>query len=159
LIISKVIKQIAYLGEKLDEYGIPHQKPIGGHAIYIDAKKFFNHISKEEYQAQTLACELYLEAGIRGVEVGTILADRDPETRENRYPKLELFRLAIPRRTYTKNHIDYIAVALRNVYNRRYEIKRGYKIIHEVPIMRHFTVKLEKLDGKSNCSNVVALSA
>merc|ERR1711902_173666 len=101
----------------------------------------------------------YFKAGIRGVEVGTILADRDPETRENRYPKLELFRLAIPRRTYTKNHIDYIAVALRNVYNRRYEIKRGYKIIHEVPIMRHFTVKLEKLDGKSNCSNVVALSA
>merc|ERR1711862_1041740 len=138
------IKQIAYLGEKLDEYGIPHQKPIGGHAIYIDAKKFFNHISKEEYQAQTLACELYLEAGIRGVEVGTILADRDPETRENRYPKLELFRLAIPRRTYTKNHIDYIAVALRNVYNRRNEIKHGFKIVHEASIMRHFTVKLER---------------
>merc|ERR1712157_696724 len=109
------IKQIEYLGEKLDEYGIPYQKPAGGNAIYIDAKKFLSHIPKEEYQAQTLACELYLEAGIRGVEVGTILADRDPETRENRYPKLELFRLAIPRRTYTKNHIDYIAVALRNV--------------------------------------------
>merc|ERR1719188_108822 len=150
------IKQIEYLGQKLDEYGIPHQKPIGGHAIYIDAKKFLDHIPKEEYQAQTLACELYLEGGIRGVEIGTLLADRDPETRENRYPKLELFRLAIPRRTYTKNHMDYIAVALKNVYNRRKEIKHGYKILHEAPIMRHFTIKLEKLDdinyANKNCS-------
>jgi len=139
------IKQVEYLGQKLEEYGIPHQKPIGGHAIYIDAKKFLDHIPKEEYQAQTLACEVYLEGGIRGVEIGTLLADRDPETRENRFPKLELFRLAIPRRTYTKNHMDYIAVALKNVYNRRKEIEHGYEIVHEAPIMRHFTVKLEKL--------------
>lgn len=140
------IKQVEYLGGKLDEYGIPFQKPIGGHAIFVDAKKILGHIPKEEYQAQTLGCELYLEAGIRGVEIGTILADRDPETRENRYPELELLRLAIPRRTYTNNHMDVIAAALKNVYDRRNEIKHGFKIVDEAPIMRHFTVQLEKID-------------
>nr|WP_320120494.1 tryptophanase [uncultured Marinifilum sp.] len=140
------IKQIEYLGSKLDEFGIPFQKPIGGHAIFVDAKKILAHIPKEEYQAQTLGCELYLEAGIRGVEIGTILADRDPETRENRYPDLELLRLAIPRRTYTNNHMNVIAVALKNVFDRRLEIKHGFKIITEAPIMRHFTVQLEKIN-------------
>lgn len=140
------IKQVEYLGNKLEEYGIPFQKPIGGHAIFVDAKKILSHIPKEEYQAQTLGCELYLEAGIRGVEIGTILADRDPETRENRYPDLELLRLAIPRRTYTNNHMDVIAAALKNVYDRRHEIKHGFKIVDEAPIMRHFTVQLEKID-------------
>jgi tryptophanase len=84
-----------------------------------------------------------LEAGIRGVEIGALLADRDPETRENRYPELELLRLAIPRRVYTNNHIDYIAAALKNVFDRRESIKGGYRIVKELPIMRHFTVELE----------------
>jgi len=140
------IKQVEYLGAKLEEYGIPFQKPIGGHAIFVDAKKILSHIPKEEFQAQTLGCELYLEAGIRGVEIGAILADRDPETRENRYPDLELLRLAIPRRTYTNNHMDVIAAAFKNVYDRRLEIKNGFKIVDEAPIMRHFTVQLEKID-------------
>ncbi len=139
------IKQVEYLGKKLEQYGIPFQKPIGGHAIFVDAKKILSHIPKEEYQAQTLGCELYLEAGIRGVEIGAILADRDPETRENRYPELELLRLALPRRTYTNNHMDVIAAALRNVYERRESIKNGYRIVDEAPIMRHFTVKLDKI--------------
>ena len=80
------IQQVAYLGNKLIEWGIPVQKPIGGHAVFFDAKKFLGHVPKEEYVAQTLAIQLYLEAGIRGVEVGTLLADRDPNTHENRYP-------------------------------------------------------------------------
>jgi len=140
------IKQVEYLGEKLRGFGVPIQMPIGGHAIFVDAKKFLSHIPKEEYQAQTLGCELYLEAGIRGVEIGAILADRDPETRENRYPKLELLRLAIPRRTYTNNHMDVVAVALKNVWDRRLDIKHGLKIVDEAPIMRHFTVQLEKIE-------------
>jgi tryptophanase len=139
------IKQVEYLGHRLIEFGIPVQRPIGGHAVFIDAKKLLPNLPKEEFPAQTLAIELYLEAGIRGVEIGAILADRDPITRENRYPELELVRLAIPRRTYTNNHMDVIAVAVKNVFDRKDEIKRGVKIVKEAPIMRHFTVALEKL--------------
>lgn len=139
------INQIAYLGKRLDEYNIPIQRPYGGHAIFIDAKKFLPHIPKEEYQGQTLAVELYIEAGIRGVEIGTILADRDPESRENRYPALEFVRLAIPRRVYTNNHMDVIAVALKNVWDRKDKITKGFRIVKEAPILRHFTVELEKL--------------
>jgi tryptophanase len=137
------IKQIEYLGQKLDEYNIPYQRPAGGHAIFVDAKKILTHVPKEEFIAQTLGIELYLEAGVRGVEVGALLADRDPMTHENRYPKLELFRLAIPRRTYTNNHMDVVAAALKNVYDRREEITRGYEITYEAPIMRHFTIGLK----------------
>ena len=139
------IKQVAFLGKLLDEYGIPYQRPAGGHAIFVDTKKVLPNVPKEEFIAQTLGLELYLEAGIRGVEIGSILADRDPETRENRYPELELLRLAIPRRTYTDNHIAVVAAALKNVFDRRNEIKSGYRIINELPIMRHFTVELEKI--------------
>ncbi len=122
------IKQVAYLGKKLDEYGIPYQRPAGGHAIFLDAKKILKNVPKEEFIAQTLGVELYLEAGVRGVEIGALLADRDPETKENRYPALELFRLAIPRRVYTNNHMDYIAAAVKNVVDRSASITRGYKI-------------------------------
>ena len=86
-----------------------------------------------------------MEAGVRGVEVGTLLADRDPVTREDRYPALEFLRLAIPRRVYTNNHMDVIAVALKNVFDRRDSITSGYRIVKEAPIMRHFTVELERL--------------
>ena len=138
------IGQVEYLGRKLDEYGIPYQRPAGGHAIFVDARKVLPNVPKEEFAAQTLAVELYLEAGIRGVEIGAILADRDPVTRENRYPALELLRLAIPRRVYTNNHMDVIAAALKNVYDRRAEITRGFVITREQPIMRHFTVELDR---------------
>lgn len=141
------ISQVEYLGEKLIELGIPVQKPIGGHAVFVDSLKFLPNIDREEYPAQTLANEIYKEAGIRTVEIGTLLADRDPETRENRYPKLELVRLAIPRRTYTNNHMDYIAAAIKNVYDRREEIEKGYKIIWESEILRHFTVKLDEVEN------------
>ncbi len=139
------VKQVAYLGQRLKDFGVPSQEPFGGHAIFVDAKRFLPQVPKEEFSAQTLAIELYLEAGVRGVEIGAILADRDPVTRENRYPDLELLRLAIPRRTYTNNHMEYVAVALGNVYARRNEIKHGVKILKEAPIMRHFTVELERL--------------
>ena len=138
------IRQVAYLGQKLDEYGIPYQRPAGGHAIFVDAKRVLPNVPREEFPAQTLGVELYLEAGIRGVEIGAILADRDPETRENRYPELELLRLAIPRRTYTNNHMDVVAAALKNVFDRRDSITRGVVITKEAPILRHFTVELEK---------------
>lgn len=138
------ISQVEYLGNQLIEMGIPVQRPIGGHAVFVDALKFLPNVKREEFPAQTLAVEIYKEAGIRGVEIGAILADRDPETLENRYPKTEFVRLAIPRRTYTNNHIDYIAAALKNVFDRRNEISSGYKIAWESEIMRHFTVKLDK---------------
>ena len=147
------IRQVALLGDLLKEAGIPIQEPAGGHAIFVDATKFLPNVPKEEYISQTLGVELYLEGGVRGVEIGTILADRDPETRENRYPKLELLRLAIPRRCYTDNHIRYVAAALENVYKRRDEITSGYKITYEAPIMRHFTVQLEKADNKETSTN------
>jgi tryptophanase len=139
------IKQVSFLAEKLDEYGIPYQRPAGGHAIFVDAQKVLPLVPREEFIAQTLGIELYLEAGIRGVEIGAILADRDPVTRENRYPELELLRLAIPRRTYTDNHMAVVAAALKNVADRSSEITKGYKIEFELPIMRHFTVKLKPL--------------
>lgn len=139
------IKQIEYLAKRLDEFEIPYQRPYGGHAIFIDAPKVLTHVPKEEFPAQTLTIELYLEAGIRGCEIGYLLADRDPITRENRFNGLDLLRLAIPRRVYTNNHMDVIAVALKNVFDRRESITRGVKIIKEAPIMRHFTVQLERL--------------
>ena len=139
------IHQVQYLAKKLDEYGIPYQRPVGGHALFVDADKVLSSVPKEEFPAQTLAIELYLEAGIRGCEIGYILADRDPVTRENRFGGLDLLRLCIARRVYTNNHMDVIAAALKNVYDRRDEIKRGVKIVWETQLMRHFTVKLERL--------------
>ncbi|MBU1218284.1 tryptophanase [Myxococcota bacterium] len=137
--------QVAYLGAKCREYGIPVQEPFGGHAIFVDALKVFPHIPREQYPAQLLGVELYIEAGVRGVEIGTLLADRDPVTRQDRFPKLELLRLAIPRRVYTNSHMDYIAAGLANVLERASSIKSGFAVTWEAPIMRHFTVKLRRI--------------
>ena len=140
------IRQVQYLAKRLDEFKIPYQRPAGGHAIFIDALKVLTHVPKEEFPAQTLAIELYLEAGIRGVEIGYLLADRDPVTRENRFTGNDFLRLAIPRRVYTNNHMDVVAVALKNVFDRRESITHGYKITWEAPIMRHFTIQMEKVE-------------
>ncbi len=140
------IEQVAFLGKRLVEFGVPVLQPFGGHAIFLDANKFVPTIPRDEYRAQALAVQLYIAGGIRSVEIGTILADRDPFTHKNRYPELELVRLAIPRRTYSLNHMRYIAAVIKNIYDTRAEAKRGYRIIDEAPIMRHFTVKLEKID-------------
>ena len=139
------IRQVQYLAARLDEFGIPYPRPAGGHAIFVDASKILTNVPKEEFPAQTLTIELYLEAGIRGCEIGYILADRDPVTRENRFGGLDLLRLCVPRRVYTNNHMDVIAVALKNVFDRREEITRGVRIAWEAELMRHFTVKLERL--------------
>lgn len=139
------IGQVRYLGEKLKSFHVPVLEPFGGHAIFVDAIRFLPHVRKEEFIAQTLAVEIYKEGGVRGVEIGTLLADRDPQTRENRYPALEMVRLTIPRRVYTSDHMDYVAAVLGNVYERRDSIRKGYRIISEAPIMRHFTVELEKV--------------
>jgi tryptophanase len=139
------IEQVAYLGKKLTDFGIPVILPYGGHAIFVDAKRFLPNVPREEFPAQVLPIELYIEGGVRGVEIGAMMADRDPVTRENRFPELELMRMAIPRRVYTNNHMDHVAVALANVYERRNKIKRGVKIIKEAPILRHFTVELDRI--------------
>ena len=139
------IHQVEFLAGLLDEYGIPYQRPVGGHALFVDADKVLTKVPKEEFPAQTLAIELYLEAGVRGCEIGYILADRDPVTRENRFGGLDLLRLCIARRVYTDNHMRVIAAALKNVYDRRDEITRGVEIVWETELMRHFTVKLRKL--------------
>lgn len=139
------IRQVTRLGEKIQAAGIPVQVPIGGHAIFIDAGKFLPQIPAGEFPAQRLAVEIYLEGGVRGTEIGTLMADRDPVTRLNRHPELQLIRLAVPRRVYTDNHMNYVAATLTNVWDRRMEITRGLAIRWEAPIMRHFTVELELL--------------
>ena len=139
------IKQVEYLGYQLTKYGIPVLQPYGGHAIFIIATEFLPNVPREEFPAQTLAVELFLEAGVRSAEIGAIMADRDPISRENRYPELEMLRLAIPRRVYTNNHMDVVVAALKNIYDRRDSIKKGLKIIKEANILRHFTVELDKV--------------
>lgn len=144
LYLESRINQVSGLGTRMKEYGIPVLEPFGGHAIFIDAKKFLSHIPKEEFPAQTLALELYTEGGVRGIEIGALMADRDPVTRQTRYPDLETVRLAIPRRVYTDNHMNYVAATVGSVFEKRDRIKRGVKIVWEAPIMRHFTVRLER---------------
>jgi tryptophanase len=138
------IAQVKYLGDEISKYGIPIVKPAGGHAIYVDAKTFFPQIPQTQYPAQVLGVALYTEAGVRGVEIGTVLADRDPDTREERPPKMELLRLAIPRRVYTNNHMDVVAWGLQQIWGKR-ESYRGLKIKYESPIMRHFTATFEAI--------------
>lgn len=137
------ISQVEHLGHKLLDYGIPVQRPFGGHAVFVEALQFLTSVPKEEFVAQTLVVELYKEAGVRSAEIGTLMADRDPVTRENRYPAREFLRLAIPRRVYSNNHMDVVAAGLMNIWDRRKSIQHGFRIVREAPIMRHFTVELE----------------
>jgi tryptophanase len=138
------IKQVEYLGNRLLEAQIPIIQPIGGHAVYIDVKRFLPNISQDELPGQALAIELYSEAGIRSVEIGTVLAGRDPITGKNIHPKLELLRLAIPRRVYTNTHMDAVADALVNIYKRREKI-RGFRFVYEPPRLRHFLAKFQPI--------------
>jgi len=139
------IEQVRYLGERLKEYDVPIQEPVGGHALYIDAKRMLPHIPQSEYPAQLLGVEAYIEGGVRGVEIGTLLADRDPDTGLDRIPEMELLRLALPRRVYSMQHMDYVASTLANVKERSQNLKHGFKITKQAEILRHFTVALERI--------------
>jgi tryptophanase len=136
---------VAYLGDGLTEAGYPIVQPPGGHAIYIDAGAFLPEIEPLHFPAHALACELYLEGGIRSVEIGTLMfGGVDPATGEERVAPLELLRLAVPRRVYTKSHIDYVLEVAREVAERREQL-RGYRIVEEPPQLRHFTARLSPL--------------
>ena len=139
------MNQISFLGSKLMEYGIPVIEPFGGHAVYIDAERFLPMVPKEEFPAQVLVCEIYIEGGVRVSEVGTLMANRNPVTRENRYPLNEFVRLAVPRRVYSDNHMAYVAAVVKNVFNRKGNINKGYRIKKEEPILRQFTLELEAI--------------
>ena len=138
------IGQVRYLGENIAAAGIPIVTPIGSHAIFLDAKRFLPHLDQDEYPAQALAAELYLESGIRSMERGNVSAGRDPETGKNRRPALELVRLTIPRRVYTQAHMDVVAQSVIDVYQRRNEV-RGLKMVDEPEYLRFFQARFEPM--------------
>lgn len=140
--LSARIGQVAYLAKRLEEIGVPVVKPAGGHAVFVDGKAFLPHISQEQFPSQALCANLYIESGIRAVEIGTVLAGRDPKTGLNVMPKLDLLRLTIPRRVYMKEHMDYIADSFKKLLEKRNQIK-GLKFAFEAPILRHFQSKFE----------------
>jgi len=135
--------QTAYLAERLLAQGVPIVEPPGGHAVYVDAGRLLPHIPQAEFPGQALVAALYLEGGIRAVEIGSLMfAYPDPGTGEVIHPRLELVRLALPRRVYTQTHMDYVAAVLGRIAARR-DTLRGYKITHAPPLLRHFTAALE----------------
>ncbi len=138
------IGQVEYVGERLLRIGIPIVVPIGGHAIFLDARRFLPHIKQLEFPAQTLAAELYLESGIRAMERGIVSAGRDVKTGDHVYPKLELVRLTFPRRVYTQAHCDVVTEAVEAVYDRRKDI-RGLEMIYEPKYLRFFQTRFERL--------------
>jgi tryptophanase len=139
------IGQTGYLGERLLEAGIPIIEPPGGHAIYLDAGRLLPHIPHSQFPGQALGAELYLEGGVRGVEIGSVMfAFPDPDNGEMVYPQLELVRLAIPRRVYTQAHLDYVAESLIRLANKSQSL-RGYRITYAPPLLRHFTARFEPL--------------
>lgn len=137
--------QIAYLAERLLENGVPIVEPPGGHAVFLDAKRFLPHIPQAQFPGQALTIALYLEGGIRACEIGSVMfAKKDPATGEVKYPALDLVRLAIPRRVYTQSHLDYVAQVITKVHERR-ESVRGVKMVYEQPRLRHFTARFESV--------------
>jgi tyrosine phenol-lyase len=142
--IKSRIGQVFYLGELLVNWGIPIVRPVGGHAIFLDARAFYPHIPQDQFPGQVLAAELYLDSGIRGMERGNVSAGRDPETGDHRYPKLELTRLAIPRRVYTEAHMDVVAESVKAVFNNRENVK-GLNMIYEPEYLRFFQSRFERL--------------
>ncbi len=138
------IGQVEYLGNKLIEWGIPIVLPVGGHAVFLDARRFYPHIPQEQFPAQTLASEIYIEAGVRTMERGILSAGRDPKTGDHRYPKLELVRVTIPRRVYTQAHMDVTAEAIEEVWWNS-DKARGLKLVYEPKFLRFFQARLERV--------------
>ncbi len=138
------IGQVRYLGELLTEWEIPIVQPVGGHAIFLDARRFYRHLEQDLFPAQTLAGELYLDSGIRSMERGIASAGRDPETGENHHPKLELTRLTIPRRVYTQAHMDVVAESVKACFDAR-ERARGLRMTYEPKYLRFFQARFEPL--------------
>ncbi|MCF8266942.1 MAG: tyrosine phenol-lyase [Ignavibacteriales bacterium] len=138
------IGQIEYCGQKMLEYGLPIVNPIGGHAIFMNARRFLDHITQDEFPAQTLAAAIYQDSGVRGMERGIVSSGRDPVTGKHRYPKLELVRLTFPRRVYTQAHIDVTVESVANVYDQRKSIK-GLKMVYEPKYLRFFQARFEKI--------------
>jgi tyrosine phenol-lyase len=138
------VEQVRYLGRLLTEWGIPIVQPVGGHAIFLDAKRFYPHLPQDKFPAQMLAAELYLDSGIRGMERGIVSAGRNPDTGDHRKPALELTRLAIPRRVYTQAHMDVVAESVKAVYENRHQAK-GLKMVYEPEYLRFFQARFERL--------------
>jgi tyrosine phenol-lyase len=138
------IGQVEYLGRRLVEWGVPIVKPIGGHAIYLDAKAFYPQLTQDQFPAQSLAAELYADSGVRAMERGIVSAGRNKDTGEHHYPKLELVRLTIPRRVYTQAHMDVTAESVAAVYDQRQAV-RGLKMVHEPKYLRFFQARFERL--------------
>jgi len=138
------IGQVEYLGNKLIEIGIPVVLPIGSHAIYLDAKKFLPHMPQDQFPAQTLAAEIYIDSGVRTMERGIVSSGRNKETGDHNYPKLELVRLTIPRRVYTQAHMDVTAESIEAVYEERDKVK-GLRMVYEPESLRFFQARFERL--------------
>lgn len=139
------ITSMEYLTKKLSDAGVPVMQPAGGHAVYLDAKSFLAHIPQKEYPGQALVCALYVEGGVRGVEIGSFMFGKYDQQGNLIPSQLELVRLAIPRRVYTQSHIDYVAEVIIQVFKNKTEIK-GLKIVEETELLRHFTAKLDLID-------------
>ena len=138
------VGQVRYLGELLQDAGIPIVVPVGGHAVFLDARRFYPHLDQEAFPGQTLAAELYLESGVRSMERGIASAGRDAKTGDHNRPKLELTRLTIPRRVYTQAHMDVVAEAVAAAYARR-EAARGLRMVCEPRYLRFFQARFEPL--------------
>ena len=138
------VGQVRYLAELLVDWGVPIVQPVGGHAVFLDAKAFYPHLRQDQFPAQTLAAELYLDSGIRSMERGIASAGRDPQTGDHYYPKLELTRLTIPRRVYTQAHMDVVAESVKAVYDAR-QTTRGLKMVYEPKYLRFFQARFERM--------------
>ena len=135
---------MVYLGEHLIDWGVPVVKPIGGHAVFLDARAIYVHIPQDQFPAQALAADLYIDSGVRSMERGIVSAGRDPRTGDHRHPKLELVRLTIPRRVFTQAHMDVTAESVWQVYEQR-EQARGLRMVYEPKYLRFFQARFERI--------------